>query len=243
ILDAAEREHKTQWPSMLNSLLFAYNSSARTEIGLSPAQLLFGRTPRIPYELLTNLEDHAGHRPVDEWIDHQSRYLGQAWALVQQVRDLDLKELHRLNSNLDRRRQPIVFKVGDLVLMRNPRTLNYKTKHLTNELPYLDSVWQVTRVNSPISYRICFYDTHKQAPTGVERAVHVQLLKPFHAPTDVAQSPAPAVNVPPVAPAAPAIPTAPMRPTNALILPQPRTRIVLPTQEELRHLEEEEEAA
>lgn len=43
---------KHRWPQMLKSLTFCYNATIHETTGFPPFQLIFGRTPRLPIDML-----------------------------------------------------------------------------------------------------------------------------------------------------------------------------------------------
>ena len=46
------REQKSRWYEHLNKILFVYNCTRNDSTGFSPYYLLFGRSPRLPADLM-----------------------------------------------------------------------------------------------------------------------------------------------------------------------------------------------
>ena len=43
--------HADDWDQWLDPVVFAYNTSRHDSTGYSPYEMIFGRTPRVPFEL------------------------------------------------------------------------------------------------------------------------------------------------------------------------------------------------
>ena len=51
MLAAFVSKRQDDWDLWLDPMVFAYNSSRQDSLGISPYEVLFGRTPRMPLEL------------------------------------------------------------------------------------------------------------------------------------------------------------------------------------------------
>ena len=104
---------KRSWPKYLPELVFAYNSTKHSSTGFSPFYLMFGRQPYIPVDFL--LRTNMLKNTDSNWLLlHQSR-LKEAYRLAQ------IKLHHELRKNkthFDRKANPNILQVGDLVYLR-----------------------------------------------------------------------------------------------------------------------------
>lgn len=60
MLTTLTEKEKSNWKDSLNKLIFAYNCTRCKVTGFSPFYLLFGRTPRLPVDILFRLTPETG---------------------------------------------------------------------------------------------------------------------------------------------------------------------------------------
>ena len=58
--------HSTEWDQWLDPIVFAYNTSKQESTGYSPYEMVFGRTPRMPFKIelgipLSNPSQHTDY--------------------------------------------------------------------------------------------------------------------------------------------------------------------------------------
>ena len=77
MLAAFSSKHGSDWDLWLDSVVFAYNTSRQESLRISPYEVVFGRTPRIPLELELGLpiRDRV---PSQNMYSRSGRYLGKS---------------------------------------------------------------------------------------------------------------------------------------------------------------------
>ena len=116
-------DSQDDWDIHLKSVLFAYRTSRNDSTKFTPYELMFGREPMLPIELeirskpesLTNNCDATSFQEkVNVMKDVRERVKEQAMENIFKAQD-------RQKRSYDRKHQPLLFKVGDSVLLRNMR--------------------------------------------------------------------------------------------------------------------------
>lgn len=108
---------KHRWPQHLRSLTFSYNATVHETMGFAPFQLMFGRTPRLPVDLL-----FGSVLQNDQAVDYDTYVQSLMRDLVEAMR------VARVSAAKQQRRQADLYKgrvkgasveVGDRVLLAN----------------------------------------------------------------------------------------------------------------------------
>ncbi|KAD6454147.1 hypothetical protein E3N88_08853 [Mikania micrantha] len=96
------------WDSHLPLVEFSYNNSYHASIGMAPFEALYGRKCRSPI-CWTEVGDSqiTGPEIIQETTDK-----------IRQIRDNLLASRSRQKSYADKRRKPLEFEVGDMVLLK-----------------------------------------------------------------------------------------------------------------------------
>ena len=78
MLKTLTEKQKANWRESLPKLIYAYNSTRCEVTGFSPFYLLFGRSPRLPVDLLFGLNPETGtpdHKVyMKKWKQMQEAY-------------------------------------------------------------------------------------------------------------------------------------------------------------------------
>ncbi len=107
---------KTNWKNSLNKLIFAYNCT-RTEVtGFSPFYLLYGRSPRLPVDMLFNLLGDADEGSHQNYVEQWRHGMQEAYTIA---RENAHKAAQRNKGNYDGKVRSTVLSPGDRVLVRN----------------------------------------------------------------------------------------------------------------------------
>ncbi len=73
MLKTLTETQKSNWKELLNKLIFAYNSTRCKVTEFSPFYLLFGRSPRLPVDLLFGLAQEGGTEDHKEYVKRCSQ--------------------------------------------------------------------------------------------------------------------------------------------------------------------------
>lgn len=111
----ARAKHK--WPHMLKSLTFAYNCTIHETTGHAPFQLMFGRTPRLPVDMLFGEVLHDSEVvDYDVFVQSLRRDLQEAMKAAQASAS---RQLRRHADLYNRKISGAPVEVGDHVLLTN----------------------------------------------------------------------------------------------------------------------------
>ncbi|KAL2084771.1 hypothetical protein ACEWY4_020289 [Coilia grayii] len=116
MLRTLTKEEKTDWKASVPKVIHAYNCTHSEATGYSPYFLLFGRSPRLPIDLLFNLdacEKHAGHK---DYVTDWQRRMREAYTIASHTAT---EEAARGKAHYDKRVYGHDLQPGDRVLVRN----------------------------------------------------------------------------------------------------------------------------
>ena len=165
MIRALTPDNKVTWPRRLQTLTFMYNSTIHETTGYAPFYLMFGRTPRLPIDVLfrTVLNDPEVVS-YDKYVASLEKDLKDAILIAQEHA---MKEQHRHKVLYNRRVKGPTVAVGDRVLVANKKERG-KRKVADR---WESTIYTVVDMNS---------DTHtykiQDTTTGKERVVHRNLL-------------------------------------------------------------------
>ena len=162
------------WDLSLPMLLLAYRTSVQETTGTTPFQLMFGRNPRLPEDVLYSLPV-ASHNSVTQYTRVLKGRLERSYQAV--IKHVQQKQIHQKDL-YDRGVRGSPYGVGDLVLLHSPAVPRGKSRKLHK--PW-QGPYRVVKAISPSVYRIV-----DCARPRCKRVVHFNRLKP-----------APLGNVPP----------------------------------------------
>ncbi|KAI4887200.1 hypothetical protein NFI96_004156, partial [Prochilodus magdalenae] len=169
MLRTLEDKEKDDWKESLAKVVHAYNCTKSEATGYAPYYLIFGRSPRLPIDLLFKLREDEAHMDYDDYVSCWKQRMQEAYTVASETAT---KEAARGKAYYDRRVKGRDLQPGDRVLLRNLTPRGGPAK--------IQSYWenQIYKVmgrktdDSPV-YRIC-----PETGNGREKVVHRNLLLP-----------------------------------------------------------------
>ena len=140
MLGTLENTQKSNWKSHVAPLVHAYNCSRNDSTGYAPFQLMFGRVPRLPIDLVLGLPSNSSSKHSTEnytqYVESLKTRLASAYELANKMADQA-----RVNqkSNFDKKARAATINENDRVLVR---TLAFEGKHKLAD-KYEDQVYIV----------------------------------------------------------------------------------------------------
>ena len=116
MLRTLTEKEKSNWKDSLNKLIFAYNCTKCEVTGFSPFYLLFGRTPRLPVDILFRLTPETGTPDHREYMRKWREGMQEAYEIT---KNSARKSAERGKRNHDRKVRTSELEPGDRVLVRN----------------------------------------------------------------------------------------------------------------------------
>ena len=107
---------KRKWDESLNKMIHAYNCTRHEATGYAPHYLLFGRLPRLPIDLILNLNPHRAQGEYNVYVQKWQHDMKEAYQIAQQN---VTKAAERSKEYYIRRVSGGVLQPGDRVLVRN----------------------------------------------------------------------------------------------------------------------------
>ncbi len=162
-------QSKAKWPQSLQMLTFCYNCTVHETTGFAPFNLMFGRVPRLPIDVMFQhtLSDETAVKYSD-FVSRLKRDLSEAANIAQKHSSVE-QARHAMIYNRNVKGSPLT--VGDRVLLAN-RGERGKWKIADK---WESNLYEVMSLRSPINvYRI------RDTETGREKTVHRNLLLPVN---------------------------------------------------------------
>ena len=90
MISAFGNENKDNWDSLLGKLSFAYNSAEHEATKFTPYEVMFGRSPRIPVDLIFKAEESSLDF-VEPEFDFVTSYVKDLKVNLQNIFDINIK--------------------------------------------------------------------------------------------------------------------------------------------------------
>ncbi len=159
---------KADWKSSLTKMVHAYNCTRSGVTGFSPYYLLYGRSPRLPVDLLFNLQPREAKERYTEYVQNWRNRMRQAYEIASKTA---AREAQRGKKDYDRRVHGADLQPGGRVLVRNLSERGGPGK--------LRSYWE-SKVHVVVKRRSNDSPVYEVAPEGggKSRVLHRNLLLP-----------------------------------------------------------------
>ncbi|KAL1267687.1 hypothetical protein QQF64_033050 [Cirrhinus molitorella] len=116
MLKTLTESQKSNWKDYLNKLLHAYNCTCSEVTGFSPFYLLYGRSPRLPIDMLFGLNSEAPNCNQKEYVEKWKHGMEEAYRIA---RECVQKSADRSKKNFDKKVRSTTLQPGDRVLVKN----------------------------------------------------------------------------------------------------------------------------
>lgn len=161
-------ENQKDWDQYLPFLMMAYRSAIHETLGESPGFMMFGREVQLPIDLIFGcLNTPSVSKPVPDYVKTLTDRLEKVHTTV---RDRLVNVAERQKRRYDLTCSSINYKVGEAVLLNDPR--KYKGRSKKFQMKWTGP-YTVIQVMSNVLYQI------QEGPKSVPKIVHVNRLKPY----------------------------------------------------------------
>ena len=176
LLRCLVQENSASWDDLLPRAEFAYNASSHRATGFSPFQIVTGRNPNLPVDLVPIPSSKAASTEALNYAN-------------------DLTELHNLTKaritaynskikdSVDTRRRSLTYQVGDMVMVRlRPERYAMEKAHKLH--PRAVGPFPIRQVINPNAY-----DVHIPPEWGISSTVNISDLVAYQGPLHVPYEP------------------------------------------------------
>uniref|UniRef100_A0A1A8SA02 Gypsy retrotransposon integrase-like protein 1 n=1 Tax=Nothobranchius rachovii TaxID=451742 RepID=A0A1A8SA02_9TELE len=169
MLRTLEDNEKDDWKESLAKVVHAYNCTKNEATGYAPYYLIFGRSPRLPIDLLFDLKRDEAHVDYDDYVSCWKKRMQEAYTVASQTAT---KEAARGKVYYDKKVKGRDLQPGDRVLLRNLTPRGGPAK--------IQSFWenQVYKVRDRKADDSPVYVISPENGQGRDKVVHRNLLLP-----------------------------------------------------------------
>ena len=116
MLGTLEEDQKLDWKKYVNSLVYAYNCTPHESTGYAPYELLLGRKPRLPIDVIfENAREENTNKCTDDYLQDLHEAINRTREIVEQHSQ---KNKQKQKVQYDKKAKAVEINVGDTVLVR-----------------------------------------------------------------------------------------------------------------------------
>ncbi len=162
-------EEKADWKNSLAKVVHAYNCTRSEATGFSPYYLLYGRSPRLPIDILFNLKTDEVNGSYQDYVSRWKERMSEAYQIAAKAAS---KVAARGKAHYDQKVWGRDLQPGDQVLIRNltPRGGPGKIRSYWEDQVHV--VKQRKHAESPV------YEVRPESGKGKGPVIHRNLLLP-----------------------------------------------------------------
>jgi len=118
MLKTLPSDKKNRWHLSLHKMVHAYNCTRNEATGYSPFYLLFGRSPRLPVDIVFSLEapEHQTPAPTSKYVQEFKESLQEAYKKAATSAE---REAEHNRKRFNKTARAVTIRPGDRVLVRN----------------------------------------------------------------------------------------------------------------------------
>lgn len=184
MLKTLTETQKSNWKESLNKLVYAYNCTRCEVTGYSPFYLLFGRSPRLPVDMLFGLYTEPASRDQRDYVEKWKQGMEEAYAIANENAQRAAEKSKRY---YDTKVRSSVLQPGERVLIKNLTPRGGPGK--------LRDYWENTvhTVVKQMGSNLPIYEVRPERGKGRSRVLHRNLLMscdhlPFETQPEVAKN-------------------------------------------------------
>lgn len=166
MLGTLEPHQKHDWKKHIAPLVHAYNCTRHESTGVSPFELMFGRKPRLPIDLVFGTHVEPEKQPHTDYIQDLQKRLKNSYDLVQKAAE---EARDKQKKYYDEKARASDLGIGDKVLVK---ILAHDGKHKIADKFEEDVYLVIKKPNAEIPVFVV------KSPTGKERTLHRNHLLP-----------------------------------------------------------------
>ncbi|KAI3369564.1 hypothetical protein L3Q82_024377 [Scortum barcoo] len=169
MLKTLTETQKSNWKESLDKLVYAYNCTRCEVTGYSPFYLLFGRSPRLPVDMVFGLCTESDSCNQRDYVEKWKQGMEEAYAIANKHAQ---QAAERSKKHYDTKVRSSVLQPGDRVLIKNLTPRGGPGK--------LSDYWEdaVHTVVKQMGSDLLVYEVRPERGKGRSRVLHRNLLMP-----------------------------------------------------------------